>query len=151
MKLTLDLVPSSCWYNNVRAVLTKNQWDFVRSQVSDRAYNICEICGDVGPKHAVECHEIWDYNDKILVQKLIGLIALCPNCHMVKHFGLAQMNDKKHIALKHLMKVNKITKKEAEKYIADEFMIWAIRSGKEWKLDINHLKEYGIDIFKIKL
>jgi len=150
MLLTLDLVPSSCWYNNVRAILTKEQWNTVKSQVSDRAWNTCEICGGVGPKHPVECHEIWAYNEKTLVQKLTGLIALCPDCHTVKHFGLAQLNNKKEKAIKHLMKVNKITKKAAEKYVAESFMTWAERSGKQWKLDISHLKEYGIDISNLR-
>lgn len=150
MKLNIDLVPSSAWYNNVRAILTKEQWDFVRKQVSDQAWNKCEICDGVGPKHPVECHEIWEYNDKKKIQKLVGLIALCPDCHTVKHFGLAQITNKQEKALKHLMKVNKITKKAAEKYIADEFMKWAERSSKQWKLDISYLKNYGIDISKLK-
>jgi len=68
---------------------------------------------------------------------------------MVKHFGLAQVNGKEKVALKHFMKVNKVTKKVAEKYIANEFMVWATRSGKNWKLDISILEEYGIDVKKI--
>ena len=49
--------------NNVRAVLTAKQWNALRGIVADHAYNVCEICGGVGPAHPVECHEIWDYND----------------------------------------------------------------------------------------
>jgi hypothetical protein len=134
----------------VRAVLTPKQWANITRQVCSRAWNICEICGGVGPKHPVECHEIWEYNNEKLIQKLIGLIALCPNCHMVKHFGLAQVMDRRDVALKHLMKINKITKKTAEKHISDSFMEWAERSSKFWKLDISHLEVYGIDIRKIK-
>lgn len=151
MKLTLDLVPSSCWYSNVRSILTKQQWDNLKKQVSAKAWDTCEICGGIGPKHPVECHEIWEYINKTKTQKLTGLIALCPNCHMVKHFGLAQINNKKEIALKHFMKVNEVTKKVAEKYIAKEFMIWAKRSAIQWKLDISILKEYGIDIKNIPI
>jgi len=148
--LTLDLVPSSCWYNNVRALLTQTQWNKIKSQVSDKAHNVCEICGGIGSKHPVECHEVWEYNEKTLIQKLVKLIALCPDCHSVKHFGLAQIQNKGRKALKHLMKINKITKKAAEKYIADSFMEWAERSGKNWKLDISYLEIYGIDTKKIK-
>ena len=143
-------MPSSCWYNNVRTILTPEQWDSIKSKVSRKAYNVCQICGNVGPKHPVECHEVWEYNDKTCKQKLTNIIALCPDCHIVKHYGLAQVNNRAQKALKHLMKVNDITKKEAEKYIADCFMEWAERSGKEWKLDISHLKEY-IDISEIKI
>lgn len=149
--LTIELVPSSSWFNNVRAVLTRKQWDILRAQVYDKAWNVCQICGSTGPKHPVECHEIWHYDDKKLIQKLEGMIALCPNCHMVKHIGLAHIQDKGERALKHFMKVNKLKKKEAEKAIADAFMKWADRSSKKWKLDISSLKEYGIDVSKLKL
>ena len=150
MKLTIELVPASSWFNNVRAVLTRKQWDVLRKEVYSQAWDTCQICGGIGPKHPVECHEIWQYDEKKLVQKLTGMIALCPDCHMVKHIGLAQVQNKGDKALKHLMKVNKLSKKDAEKYIEESFRIWADRSSKKWKLDISILESYGIDVGKIK-
>lgn len=47
------------------------------------------------------------------------------------------------------MKINKLKMTEAEKYIQKAFEIWAKRSKKEWKLDLTHLSEYGIDERKI--
>jgi len=146
MKLTLDLVPSSSWFNNVRAVVTVQQWDTLRHKVYSKAASVCEICGGVGRNHPVECHEIWHYDDVKLIQRLTGMIALCPNCHMVKHFGLAQIQNREAQALRHLMRVNNITRTEAEAHINDAFQIWQNRSSKSWTLDILHLEEYGIDI-----
>jgi|SRR6185369_4342524 len=136
--------------NNVRAVLTAKQWNALRGIVADKAWNVCEICGGVGPKHPVECHEIWQYNDKAGIQRLAGMIALCPNCHMVKHFGFARISGKEERAFKHFMKVNGLKKKEAEKAILAAFELWAKRSMLEWKLDLSILKEYGIDPKNIK-
>lgn len=150
LKLTIELVPSSSWLNNVRAIVSRKQWDILRNQVYDQAWNVCQICGEVGPKHPVECHEIWHYDDKKLIQKLEGMIALCPNCHMVKHIGLAQIQNKSEQALKHFMKVNGLKKKEADKYVADAFVKWADRSRKIWKLDISFLERYGIDVKQIE-
>ena len=148
--LSIEMIPQTSWFSNVRSAVSKAQWDVLRKQVYANAYHICQICGGVGPKHPVEAHEIWKYDDKNLVQKLEGMIALCPNCHMVKHIGLAQVQGKKDLALKHLMKVNKISKKDAEQYIADSFMVWAMRSTKSWTLDLSGLKLYGLDPKNIK-
>jgi len=150
LRLTIELVPSSSWANNVRTIVTKKQWDIIKEKVSSKAYSVCEICSGVGPKHPVECHEIWGYNDKNLIQKLEGMIALCPDCHMVKHIGLAGIHGKTVQATKHLMVINKITNKEAEAYVTQAFQIWAERSKKTWILDLDHLKEYGIDYSKLK-
>lgn len=150
MKLTIELVPQTCWFSNVRAVVSKKQWDTIKAKVAAEAYHCCRICGGIGPKHPVECHEIWHYDDKKLIQRLEGMIALCPNCHMVKHMGLAQIQNKGEEAVRHLMKINKLTRDKAEKYIEEVFEIWGRRSTKKWTLNINHLKEYGINTNNIK-
>lgn len=150
LKLTIELIPRTSWTNNVRAVLTNKQWRTLSSIVADRAWNVCEICGDVGPNHPVECHEIWEFNEKSQTQRLAGMIALCPDCHMVKHFGYARTQGKDEQALKHFMKINGLKKKEAEKVIQDAFELWRKRSLVDWKLDLSILKRYGLDPSKLK-
>lgn len=150
LKLTIELVPQTCWMSNVRSAVSKSRWKTLAAQVYSKAYHVCEICGGIGPKHPVECHEIWNYDDKKLIQKLEGMIALCPDCHMVKHIGLARLQNRGELALRHLMKVNKMTQIKAEQYITDCFQLWGKRSTKRWKLDISHLKMYNIDLKSIK-
>jgi hypothetical protein len=146
LKLTIELVPKTCWYSNVRSNVTKNEWDIIRKKSYELANNQCEICGDVGKNqgvnHNVECHEIWEYDDLDKIQKLIGLISLCPYCHKTKHAGLAQMNGEENIVINQLIKVNNITRKDAIDYINDSFTIWRERSKHEWTLDISVLNQY---------
>lgn len=78
------------------------------------------------------------------------MLALCPDCHGVKHFGFSQIQGKSEAALQHYMKVNGLDREEAEKAIAKSFDVWAKRSEKEWALDISILSDYGVDISKIK-
>jgi hypothetical protein len=69
---------------------------------------------------------------------------------VVKHFGLAQIQGRGEKALKHLMQVNKMKRKDADQYITNAFTIWAERSSKLWKLDISILQNYGINVKEIK-
>jgi hypothetical protein len=150
LRLEIELVPQTSWMNNVRSILTAAQWDILRKQVSAAAWDTCQICGGVGPEHPVECHEIWEYNDKTKIQKLAGMIALCPNCHLVKHFGFARVTDREEIAFNHFMKVNSLKKIQAEAEIVKAFDIWRKRSVIDWELDLSGLERYGIDISKIR-
>lgn len=150
LRLTVELVPQTCWFSNVRSAVSKSRWDTIRKQVYDQAWHVCQICGGVGNKHPVEAHEIWSYDDEKLIQKLEGMIALCPPCHAVKHFGFSCIRGKEERTLLHLMRVNNFNQKQAQQYIEKTFKLWEKRSQKEWKLDISHLLEYGIDISKIK-
>jgi len=146
MKLTIELVPRTCWYTNVRSNVTKSEWDKIRKHCYEQAGHKCEICGDTGfkqgIKHAVECHEIWSYDDHNFIQKLEGLISLCPMCHKTKHVGLAQMNGQLDRVAKHLSKVNGIKLKESYEYIENSFNLWSDRSRFDWQIDITYLDSY---------
>jgi hypothetical protein len=150
IKLTIELIPSTCWFTNVRSVLTKTQWDDIKKIIFRKANYVCEICGGKGNKHPVECHEIWKFDDKKLIQKLVGLISLCPSCHEVKHIGLAQINNRFEIALSHFSKINKLNKQQSMTYINEAFDLWNKRSSKDWKLDISYLKKLGVNINESK-
>lgn len=143
-KLTIELVPRTSFYTNVRSNVSANVWNIIRKDCYAKANYRCEICNGIGQnqgyKWSVECHEIWNYDDTTNVQKLVGLIALCPKCHMVKHIGLTQIKGKMDIAIKHFMSVNKCSKSDALNYISGSFKIWEKRSNKEWKLDISHIE-----------
>lgn len=147
IRLTIELVPSTCWYTNVRSHVSEFSWDMIRKKSYKLANHKCEICGSTGKEqgfnHNVECHEIWHYDDINHKQTLIGLIALCPYCHKTKHVGLAQINGEEDIVINQLMYVNKMSYDEALKYISDSFKIWKERSKFEWELDINYLKTYN--------
>lgn len=146
MKLTIELVPKTAWYTNVRSNVTQAEWDVIRKKCYAQASHKCEICGDVGTnqgvKHKVECHEIWHYDDENHTQTLTGLIALCPNCHKSKHVGLAQIKGEEDIVINQLMSVNGMTEDEAVKYIDESFEVWSKRSKSEWELNISYLEEY---------
>lgn len=141
MKLTIELVPSTSWFSNLRSLLNKEEWDKIRKACYKKANYKCEICGGKGTAHPVECHETWDYDEEKGVQKLLNVIALCPSCHQVKHIGLASINGKFDETIAHFCKVNESTKEEAQKHIAEAFDLWKKRSEKDWDLDVTLLEE----------
>src|SRR5450755_4554229 len=42
-RLTVELVPATCWHANVRTAVTQGDWDRIRHRVYDRAEHRCEI------------------------------------------------------------------------------------------------------------
>ncbi len=142
MKLTIELIPKTSFFTNVRSLVEDYEWDFIRKRCYEKANYRCEICFGKGPKWPVECHEIWHYDKKTQVQTLKGLIALCPACHEVKHFGLAQIRGRHEQALVHLKKVNECTDAVAYGIVKKAFAKWKERSKVKWELNVEYLKEY---------
>lgn len=140
-RLTIELVPTTCWYSNVRSEVSTAEWDYLRRGCYSRARWVCEVCGGQGPKWPVECHEVWRYFDTTHVQKLVRLIALCPACHEVKHIGRAEATGRGEAALRHLMQVNEWSRSRAQAYIQRSYGKWNDRSEFEWELDISWLEK----------
>jgi hypothetical protein len=142
--LTIELVPKTSWYKNVRSNVPAAQWERLKKLTSSRARNVCEICGGLGEKWPVECHEVFAYDDERHIQTLVKLVALCPSCHEVKHIGLAGIRGNRRRALAHLARVNGWSIEDANHYVEACFELWSRRSCHQWKLDLSYLKQFGI-------
>ncbi len=142
LKLKIELVPETSWYDNLRKHMDRKDWDKIRHKVyADYGYR-CGICGDEG---RLNCHEIWEYDDKKHVQKLAGFIALCDMCHHVKHIGLAGiLADRGELdyekVVEHFMKANNCSKNTFLKHRKVAFEQWRERSGHEWQVDLGEYK-----------
>ena len=140
VKLEINLIPKSSFFTNVRSTVSENEWDRLRRTCYQKANYRCEIFNGIGPTHAVECHEIWEYDTATKIQKLVKLIALCPACHEVNHIGLAEIRGRLEPALNHLMKVNNWTKEQAIKHHKEAFILWNERNKIQWALNLENLK-----------
>lgn len=145
--LTIELVPSSCWFSNVRNHISQEEWSVVKKYTFMKAGYRCEVCGGVGEEHPVECHEVWNYDDTNLIQTLEGTVALCPDCHRVKHMGLAQVHGVGEKAEQWLSQINGWSEVQTSVYVDDAFDLWEARSQFDWKLNVDWLNEtFGLSV-----
>ncbi|MBO5713135.1 MAG: hypothetical protein J6R88_02925 [Clostridia bacterium] len=103
-KLNFEIVPTGAWNNNLRTVLSKKAWDFIRKDAYARANGKCSICNK--PVKRLEAHEKWSYNKNTGVQKLEDVIAVCHACHSVIHIGRTQLLGFENDAINHFKRVN---------------------------------------------
>jgi hypothetical protein len=145
LRLTIELVPRTCWHNNLRQALSSAEWDRLRRHVYAQFGHRCAICGAGGRLH---CHEVWDYDDSAHVQALRGLLALCEDCHHVKHIGLAgvlasegKLDYERIVA--HFLRVNGCDRETFRRHYEAAMAQWAERSRYEWLPDVRGLTGSG--------
>jgi hypothetical protein len=144
MILTAELVPSTSWYNNLRAVMAKDEWDYIRKEVYAYYYHRCGICDAPGTLH---CHEVWSYDDATLTQTLDGFIALCPWCHHIKHLGLAGILSGRgeldyERLIQHFLRVNGCTRAEFFRHRDEAFDQWEKRSKHTWTIELDEYADF---------
>lgn len=150
MKLRIELVPRTSWYNNLRKKIDPTDWKLISGYVRDMNDRTCEICGWKEADHPGEythCHEVWRYEGdgehQLLldgcehVQVLDRFECVCPTCHSVHHIGHSQIIGKDIGKLrKHAMKVNNCSGDEWLVYEAACWATWYLRSKVQWEVDI---------------
>jgi len=139
LRLTIELVPKPLWRNNLRELMGQYRWKKLREKVyADNGYK-CAICGAEGVR--LNCHEVWEYDDKNHIQRLRGFTALCNMCHAVKHIGMtgilaAQGNFDFEAVITHFCRVNQCDRSTWDKHYEESFRIWRERSKHQWKVDL---------------
>ena len=147
--LFVDLIPSSCWFTNVRSSVHSSDWDRLRKKVYSRASDRCECCGS--SNSGLEAHERWKYDYPRKIQKLMRLVALCRDCHRSTHMGLASVQGKEKEAKEHLRRMRMFSIEEVENHIDEAFELFEERSKFKWELDLSILISNGIKLNEIPL
>jgi hypothetical protein len=147
--LFVDLVPSSCWFTNVRSCVSQRDWERLRKMITIRAGRRCEICHrseDHESGRWLEAHERWEFDHQTKVQTLRRLICLCTTCHAATHYGLAKLTGEDSEAFRHIYKVTRLSARQVRDQIDLAFAVWQIRSLGTWELDLGILLNAGVAV-----
>lgn len=129
-KLNFQLVPSTCWYKNVRSIIPN--WNEVSNYI--RRGCKCSICNAIKPISELHAHEVWQYNDTDHTQHLKEIICVCEACHNSIHIGYANTQGIGDIAIKHYKEVNNLDYETVRKDYDEAFHVWEERSKFKWTL-----------------
>ena len=141
LKLNFELVPDGCWYSNLRSILSKSDWDYIKQAVKKEAKGKCKICGT--NSKVLHAHEVWNYDEEKGIQKLEKVIAICPDCHSVIHIGYTQLKGDVLRAEEHFMKVNGCSYSEYRQALGKANEEHQRRNKvSEWSIDLSWLKEF---------
>ena len=140
MKLKLTLVPASSFYSNLRNAMQAEDWQKLSREVRGKANRTCQYCGwKENPKwkEYTHLHEIWEFDVRKHVQKLVGFECVCPDCHMIHHWGYAQLKgcDMDGL-LYHACMVNECTPADFRDHVKESFLEWEKRGKIDWTIDL---------------
>ncbi|WP_068173494.1 HNH endonuclease [Neokomagataea thailandica] len=136
------MVPQPLWGWNLRALLAKPDWDVIRRAAYARSGYCCHVCGEQGPNHPVEADEGWSYDDQTRCQRLAGVVALCPSCHAVRHWGRTEVMGRRTEALRWLCHINQWSVAQAEDCVAQAITQWRQRSRQSWRCDVSWVAQH---------
>lgn len=144
LKLTIELVPASSWDNNLRSLLKPQMWEYIRKSIYKKYNYKCAVCKN---KTRLYAHEVWEYDDKNHIQKLIDIVALCSRCHAVKHIGFSGLQASKgninyENLIKHFMKINNCSREIFENHQREVFKKFEDRSHYDWQIDLLNTKRH---------
>jgi hypothetical protein len=139
-----QLVPASAFNQNLRAILSKKNWQDFRQACLAKHGAVCAFCA-AKPK-SLDCHEIWQYEvdevDGICVQRLMEVLPLCKKCHQVCHIGFWSLKGPIEPIISHMAKVRKIAYSAAQAEIGAAFQTHSKLSDYNFILNIEAAANY---------
>jgi hypothetical protein len=140
LKLTIELIPSSSWQNNLRNILKPEMWNEIRKKVIKDG--VCSICKTKTKR--LHAHEQWKYDDNNSIQILKDIIPLCFLCHGVKHIGFSGTKGATEVEkyIHHFMKINKCDRIAYQKHLRSEIGKFNERSKYEWQLNLDNINKW---------
>lgn len=86
------------------------------------------------------------YDADARVQHLLRMVALCPACHGVKHYGRTAATGYESDALGQLCRVNRWSRRRALRYVDQALTEWQKLCEIKWKVDLSVLADvYGLN------
>lgn len=142
MKLEIELVPMPCWGRNLPKLLRKSDWDKIRKNVYAQAEMKCQICGEECT--SLDAHEVWNFDEKNHIQKLVDIIGVCKACHSAIHFGRAQRCGYEEDAREQFLKVNCCDIAELNSHLMKVKKDFDRRNKiEDWELDLSFIEDRG--------
>ena len=123
LKLAIEPKPISTWGITLASRLEWAEWNKIRQECFKKAGYACEYCGSGQNLH---CHEVWSYDDKKKIQRLVDFKCICELCHDVKHYGRStQVKTKAYCKklIKHWCEVNNKTEDDFKEHEAEVYRI----------------------------
>lgn len=139
----VELVPMPCWGRNVRSRLRPFVWELIRQDTLEKSGVRCAGCGRRRRHWNLDCHEVWRYEDETLTQRLVDIVAMCHDCHEIRHLGFSNVMGRGAKTERRLQSLNGWTPHELEDYLRLAFALWEQRSRNNWRRDISWVAEQG--------
>lgn len=152
---------------NIHGIFTRDTWSRIRQKNYRHTNGRCSICGrtrgffldNVWPEEVrrrrrsgVDCHEIWEWEEKDAftgIQKLADLIVVCVDCHMMFHEDYAvdvavragyREEDIREFIEKRRLLATHLSEHELRAQVSQEAVEHAQRARVEnWIIDLSHL------------
>lgn len=143
LKLQIEMLPTTAWGKNLRALLPRSKWDKLRKSVHEKNGMKCQICGSSDTLH---CHEEWTFDEATEVQKLVGLSTICSLCHHVAHLGRSkQLTENGSLDInsivEHFLRVNGVDLDTFEQHESDALDRFLRLSSISWTQDYGDYAE----------
>lgn len=136
LKLMPHLVPKPLWGKSAANLLKRAAWERIRRDAQEAARHACQVCSDAAPANALNCHELWDYDDQRGTAELVGLKMQCRDCDAAVHMGRAVKKGFGNRALAQLVKVNGISAAQAKMLYRRALDEWKRRNKSEWRIAV---------------
>jgi hypothetical protein len=138
----MQFIPAGAEGRSLRTFFP-TRWREIRNEVLRVSGGVCECCQR---QCDLQVHEVWQFDYRASVQRLLSCLAVCDDCHRCIHWGrtlikAAEEGISVDRLAQHFVWVNKCTFTEMYDEYERARMEYRLASNVDWRLDLSNFTQ----------
>jgi hypothetical protein len=138
LKLSMQFIPAGAAGRSLRTFFP-TRWREIRNEVLRLSGGVCECCQR---QRDLQVHEVWEFDHRATVQRLLSCLAVCDDCNRCIHWGrtlikAAEEGISVDRLAQHFLWVNQCTFTEMFDEYERARIEYRLASQIDWRLDLS--------------
>lgn len=136
---TLTALSNQTWFTSTSEHCSKRYWNQVGMLIKGFHQCQCAVCFSIKTDDEIDIQELWSFDDKRKIQKLVVYYPICIDCLDNTMLGDDLDSEERQGIAQYLTKINKWSFSEADEHISESLVLKKKRNQSEWLVDVDHL------------
>lgn len=127
------------WFTSTSEHCSKRYWNQVGMLIKGVHQCQCAVCFGTKTEDEIDIQELWSFDDKRKIQKLVVYYPVCIDCLDKTTLSDDLDNEERQEIAQYLAKINKWSLSQADEHIDNAIALKKQRNQSEWLVDVEHL------------
>lgn len=135
----LDPISNQSWFTTTSLHCSKRYWEQIGILLKGFHQSQCAVCDVQKTEDEIDIQELWHFDDKLKIQKLVCYYPICISCQ--DHSYMPNESDKEELEsfVEFFKKVNKWSTEQAIEHINQALALQKMRDQSDWIVDVEYL------------
>lgn len=135
----LDPISNQSWFTTTALHCSKRYWEQIGILLKGFHNCECAVCGVQKTEDEIDIQELWHFDDKYKIQKLLCYYPICINCQNHSYTPSEPDSEENESFFEFFKTINQWSAEQVKDHINQAVALQKMRDQSEWIVDVEYL------------